>query len=104
MDIRSALFNLMALFTWLLQGAILLGMYKRKLTREFRVFFAYVVFTLFIGAVEFVCLNYFGFTSKAYFVVYWLGLAIHIVLMFFVIQEVYSNVLFRYEGLRTLSR
>lgn len=101
---QTTVFNLMSLVTWTLQAAILIGMHKRSLTREFRIFFAYTMFTLFLGLVETYCLIRFGLISKEYFTVYWLAFPVHIGLMFFVIQEVYANVLFRYEGLRSLSR
>jgi hypothetical protein len=103
MDTQSTLFNVMALVTWTLQVAILIGMHKRRLTREFRVFFAYTVFTLCLGVLDFFLINSFGFRSQEYFIAYWLGFAVHIVLMFFVIQEVYAKVLYRYKGLRALS-
>ena len=104
MDVQKLLFNLMALVTWSLQAAILIGMHKRRLTREFRIFFTYTAFTLGLSVLQFFLLNYFGFRSKPYFLVYWLGFPIRIVLMFFIIQEVYARVLYRYQGLCALSR
>ena len=100
---QTTLVNLMVLVTLALQVAILVGMYKRDLRREFRVFFTYTSFTLCLALVELFFLNSSGYKSKEYFLVYWLGFSVHITLMFFVIQEVYGNVLHRYEGLRTLS-
>lgn len=95
--------DLMALATWILQIAILIRMHQRRLTREFRVFYAYTAFTL-CESVSLVSIrNYFGYVSREYFIAYWIGFAIHIALMFFIIHEVYSKVLYRYEGLRTLS-
>lgn len=103
MDNLQALFNTMACVTWILQVAILIGMYRKDLMREFRIFFAYTAFTLFQSLSLVAIRNYFGYRSVAYFDSYWIGFAIHIVLMFFIIQEVYAKVLCRYEGLRALS-
>jgi len=103
MHTENTLFNAMAVVTWTLQVAILIGMHKRSLTREFRIFFAYIIVTLCLGVVHFSIMNYFGFRSKQYFVAYWLAFPVHIVLMFCIIQEVYAKVLYRYEGLRSLS-
>lgn len=103
MSTENALFNTMAFVTWILQVAILIGMYKKSLMGEFRIFFSYTIYTFLLSISLVAIRNYVGYKSVAYFLTYWLGFAVHIVLMFFIIQEVYSKVLYRYEGLRALS-
>ena len=100
---NQTVYDLMDVATWVLQLAILIGMYRRRLTREYRVFFAYTAFTFCQTVLQFSIRNHFGFYSKEYFVAYWLGFVVHISLMFFIIQDVYAKVLFRYRGLRTVS-
>jgi hypothetical protein len=61
------------------------------------------VFSLYRNVALFSIRNYFGFRSPEYFWGYWLTFVVDTTLVFFIIQEVYSKVLYRYEGLRTLS-
>ncbi len=100
---QPTLFNVLAFVTWSLQVAILVRMQNKGLAREFRMFFAYTAFTLCQSISQVAVLNHFGFRSVPYFLTYWLEFPVQITLMFFVIQEIYATVLYRYEGLRTLS-
>ena len=103
MNEQVTLFNLVAFATWSLQVTLLVRMHQKHLAREYRIFFAYTAFTLLQSISETAILDYYGFHSRQYFLTYWALFPIQMTLMFFVIQEVYSKVLYRYEGLRTLS-
>ena len=100
---QTTLFNVMAVLTWCLQVVILVRMSNKGLAREFRTFFAYTAFTLCLSVLRFWIRVHYGFYSVQYFVTYWPGFAIQVTLLFFVIQEIYAKVLYRYEGLRTLA-
>jgi hypothetical protein len=97
------LFNGLSLTGLALQLAIVGRMYTSDLRSELRIFYGYAVFSVLHNVLLFSVRNYFGFYSSEYFLSYWLLFLIDTTLAFFIIQEIYSKVLYRYEGLRKLS-
>ena len=108
MDIHSLTFflvtNGISLGNLSLAAALMLRMNNNVLERELPTFYAYVIFSFLQGTALFCIRNYFGFGSLEYFLAYWLLNAVDTVLAFFIIQEVYANALYRYDGLRSLSQ
>jgi len=103
MNFNGLFFRFLAAAGMILEAAILIRMYKVNLHRELRMFFAYTAFSLCRSVTLTAIRNYLGFRSPEYFITYWLTMVADITLAFFVIQEVYAKVLYRYEGLRKLS-
>jgi len=103
MAMETVYFHGTAAITLALQVAILVRMYKTSLWRELWMFFAYTVFCVIRTVLLVGMRDYFGSQSPAYLGVYGASMLADTALAFFVIQEVYVNVLCRYEGLRALS-
>ena len=96
-------FNSFSACTFALQLAILVRMYTTNLWRELRMFFVYTLFCVFRTGLLVAFRNGFGAGSSTYFAVYAGSMLVDTALAFFVIQEVYGNVLYRYKALRALS-
>ena len=79
---------------------VLALMLRRKLVREFPVFFSYLAFHIIEAAVTLLIYSHFGRKSWAYLYAYWTVQAIGLGLRFGVIYEIFSHVLRPYEGLR----
>jgi hypothetical protein len=99
----SLYFNALVVVSFTLQSAILVRMLRTSLRRDLPVFFTYTVFCLLRSLLLTSLRNYYGYGSVAYFFAYWITMFGDATLAFFVIQEIYSSVLYRYDGLRTLS-
>jgi hypothetical protein len=103
MALESAYFNSLSACTFALQLAILVRMYTTSLWRELRMFFVYTLFCVLRTAVLVFLRNGVGAHSSIYFTAYSVSMLIDTALAFLVIQEVYANVLYRYQALRALS-
>jgi hypothetical protein len=83
--------------SFVLQVAIALGMFRRRLSREMPVFLGYTIFHLIQFVAEMVAYK----TSYAvYFYVYWTTEVFDALITFLVIQEIFSIVFRPYEALR----
>lgn len=87
-----------------LLAAMMVRMNKSNLRHELPIFYAYIVFSFLQGTALFSIRNLFGYFSIEYFIAYWLLYVADTTLAFFIIQEVYAKALYRYDGLRSLSR
>lgn len=103
MALEAVYFNTLSVCTFALQLAILVRMYSTNLWRELRMFFVYTLFCVLRTGLLVFLRNGFGANSSVYFAGYSISMLIDTALAFFVIQEVYASVLYRYQGLRTLS-
>lgn len=103
MELGAVYFNTFSAVTFALQLAILVRMYSTNLWRELRMFFVYTLFCVLRTGLLVFLRNSFGSESPAYFAGYSISMLIDTALAFFVIQEVYASVLYRYQALRALS-
>lgn len=87
-----------------LQAIVAVVMVRRRLWREFPMFFTYTVFEIVQGGVLFVLDHSARVSPAQYWQVVWIGLGMSIVLRFAIIQEIFSQVLRSYPGLKELSR
>ncbi len=96
-------YNQIALYLWcaqpLLQSAVALVLWRRKLHKQFPVFFAYVLAQIGIFAVTFP-LNFYNY--KWFFYCYWVCAALSALLSFRVIHEVFLDVFRPYHTLKDL--
>ncbi len=92
---------------WLVGGVgnlLALGlMLRRRVQREFPVFFCYLLFHLLDTGIAFLIYRYLGRRSAPYFYEYWAAQAIGFGLRFAVIYEIFYHLLKPYEGLRRAS-
>lgn len=93
--------------TWVVGGVgnlLALGLIlRRRLHREFLVFFSYLLFHTIDTLVALLIYRYFGRHSSLYFYEYWVAQAIGFGLRFAVIYEIFCHLLKSYEGLRRAS-
>jgi len=96
-------YNQIALYLWcaqpLLQSAVALVLWRRKLHKQFPVFFTYVLAQICIFAVTFP-LNLYNY--EWFFYAYWPGAALSALLSFRVIHEVFLDVFRPYYTLKDL--
>jgi hypothetical protein len=89
---------------WLLGPAgnlvVLALLLRRRLAREFPIFFSYLAFHVIEAFVTLLIYSHFGRKSWAYLYAYWMVQAIGLSLRFGVIYEIFCHVLRPYEGLR----
>src|ERR671922_2168290 len=84
----------------ILQAAVAIAIYRRKLHRSFPVFFAYTISQIFISTTV---LSFYKWGSYAgYFYSYWIFAAISLALGFKVIHEVFLDVFRPYHTLKDL--
>ena len=92
----------LAYFLWvfipLVQVALLVVLRKRKLSADHSMFFTYTLFQVIAAILDVVAYKFAGY--ETYFYTYWVRIALSIGLGFFVIKEVFSNMLKPYAGLR----
>jgi hypothetical protein len=92
----------LAYFLWVLgpifQVAILVTMRKRDLHRDYPMFFTYTLFQVIGTILDVIAYKFGGYAT--YFYTYWIHTALGIGLGFFVIKEVFTNMLKPYAGLR----
>jgi hypothetical protein len=81
-----------------LQTAVAVVIYRRKLHKEFPAFFAYVVVQVIAFSVQFPI--YLTKNVPAYFDVFWVGAALNVVLAFKIIYEIFVDVLRPYPALK----
>lgn len=81
-----------------LQTAVAIVLYRRKLHKEFPAFFAYVVLQVVAFSVQFPI--YLTKNAPAYFDVFWAGAALNVVLAFKIIHEIFLDVLRPYPALK----
>ena len=96
-------YSQIALYLWcaqpLLQSAVALALWRRKLHKKFPVFFAYVLAQIGIFGLTFP-LNLYNY--EWFFYTYWLGAALSALLSFRVIHEVFLDVFRPYHTLKDL--
>ncbi|MFY9560357.1 MAG: hypothetical protein WAQ52_09005 [Terriglobales bacterium] len=96
--------NQIALLLWcaqpLLQAAVALVLWRRKLHKQFPVFFAYVLAQIGIFAITFPLWGSDNYES--FFYAYWAGAAVSAMLSFRVIHEVFLDVFRPYHTLKDL--
>jgi hypothetical protein len=83
-----------------LQGAVVAAMLHRKLHRRFPVFFAYLISEMVMFAVCFPI--YLRGSYAAFFYAHWTLAAISLAVGFFVIQEIFADILRPFHALRDL--
>jgi len=83
-----------------LQAAIAVIVFRRRLHREFPIFFAYTVAQIVLFAVEYPVYRW-G-SPSAYFYTFWVGAALNVVLAFKIIHEIFSDIFRPYHALRDL--
>ena len=92
----------LAYFLWifipLVQVALLVILRKRKLYEDHSMFFTYTLFQVVAAVLDVVAYKFAGY--ETYFYVYWVRIALSVGLGFFVIKEVFTNMLKPYAGLR----
>ncbi len=92
----------LAYFLWifipLVQVALLVVLRKRKLHEDHSMFFTYTLFQVVAAVLDVVAFKFAGY--ETYFYVYWVRIALSVGLGFFVIKEVFTNMLKPYAGLR----
>ena len=92
----------LAYFLWifipLVQVALLVVLRKRTLHEDHAMFFTYTLFQVIAAILDVVAYKFAGY--ETYFYVYWVRIALSVGLGFFVIKEVFTNMLKPYAGLR----
>jgi hypothetical protein len=84
--------------TWIGLALLVGYIWKKKLNREFPIFFSFLVAECVSDLLNFVLsLTY----KKAYYYSYWTGIAVITCLGFFVLQEIFRHIFRPYESLRT---
>ncbi|HEV2470156.1 MAG TPA: hypothetical protein VGS78_13275 [Candidatus Sulfotelmatobacter sp.] len=85
----------------LLQVGIATFMVRRRLTRQFKFFFAYIITQLVSFAIVFPAYVY-GYSSTLTFYLYWSCMAVSVALGFLVIHEIFVDVFRSFHTLRDL--
>ena len=86
------------IFITLVQVALLVVLRKRNLYEDHSMFFTYTLFQVIAAVLDVVAYKFAGY--ETYFYVYWVRIALSVGLGFFVIKEVFTNMLKPYAGLR----
>ncbi len=84
----------------ILQGAVVVAMLQRKLRQRFPVFFAYLISEMVMFAVSFPI--YLRGSYTAFFYAHWILAVVSLVIGFFVIQEIFNDILRPFHALRDL--
>jgi hypothetical protein len=82
-----------------LQAVIAVIIFRRKLHKDFPVFFIYTLTQIALFAVEFPVYQWF---NSAYFYTFWIAAALNVVLAFKIIHEVFLDIFHPYPALRDL--
>lgn len=101
---HSFLWHYLWIAPHLLQGIIAIVMVRRRLFREFPMFFTYTVFQIVEEGTLFILDHSAAVSDELYWRVYWVGLGIDVALRFAIIFEIFSRVFQNYAGLKELSR
>jgi hypothetical protein len=83
-----------------LQAALAVVVFRRKLYKEFPIFFTFTVIQIAIFAVQFPV--YTWGSTNAYFYTFWLTSALNVVLAFKIIHEIFLDIFRPYPALRDL--
>jgi hypothetical protein len=83
-----------------LQISVAAAMFKRKLNRQFPIFFAYIVFQALLFFVLFPIYKWGNYSE--YFDTYWISSGVSLVLGFMIIHEIFLDVFHPYHTLRDL--
>jgi len=84
--------------SWIGTAVLTAFVWKKKLNRDFPIFFSFLVAETFFDLINFV-LN--QTAPSAYYYTYWAGVAVTTCLGFFVLQEIFRHIFRPYESLRT---
>lgn len=84
----------------ILQSGVAVVMFRRRLHKDFPIFFAYLIAQLAIFAVEFPLSRWGGYA--AYFYTYWVVITLNVVFEFKIIHEVFVDVFRPYHALKDL--
>ena len=88
--------------SWLGAATLIAYMWKKKLNRDFPIFFAFLVAETFFDLLNFILILFHGQVYRlAYYYSYWTGTAVTTCLGFFVLQEIFRHIFRPYESLRT---
>src|SRR5260370_17300866 len=89
---------------WLLQPALQSGIavivFRRKLHKDFPVFFIYTLTQIALFAIEFPVSKW--CSSDVYFYTFWIAAAVNVILAFKIIHEVFLDIFRPYPALRAL--
>lgn len=88
----------------LLQAVLALVMWRRRLVREFPLFFLYTLMHVARAAINLPVYRMYGYTSREYFLVYWANEAVDTLLQLAVTYEIYVHVFRRYESVSHLGK
>ena len=79
-------------------------LYRRKLLKQFVFFASYLLLLTLLNAVRFVCYRKFGFSSWAYYSVYWIGTALADLAVLAVLYEIFCAAFKPFMGLQDLAK
>lgn len=79
-------------------------LYRRKLLKQFVFFTSYLLLLTLLNAVRFVCYRKFGFSSWAYYSVYWIGTASADLAVLPVLYEIFCAAFKPFMGLQDLAK
>jgi hypothetical protein len=100
--------TLQAVLIWLscpiLQLLCVYLLYRRKLLRQFAFFASYLILVTLLNGVRFFCYQQFGFSSWAYYSVYWIGTALANMLVIAVLYELFCAAFKPFAGLQDLAK
>jgi hypothetical protein len=86
--------------SWVGASLLIACIWKKKLNREFPIFFAFLIAETFSDLLNFVIRFVY---RQGYYYSYWTGIAVTTCLGFFVLQEIFRHIFRPYESLRTFS-
>ncbi len=104
MHSHSLLWHYLWVAPRLFQVAIVATMMRRKLHREFPVFFAYTLWEAVLGLTQFTLDHISSVTPLQYWQVHWFGLCVSTALRFALIWEIFSHVFQPYPALWELGK
>jgi hypothetical protein len=100
--------TLQAVLIWfscpILQLLCVYLLYRRKLLRQFAFFTSYLILVTLLNGVRFFCYRQFGFSSWAYYSVYWIGTALANMLVVAVLYELFCAAFKPFAGLQDLAK
>jgi len=100
--------TLQAVLIWfscpILQLLCVYLLYRRKLLKQFAFFASYLVFVTLLNGARFFCYRQFGFSSWAYYSVYWIGTALANMLVVAVLYELFCVAFKPFAGLQDLAK
>lgn len=101
---HSFLWHYLWIAPHVLQVLIVAVMIRRRMTRDFPMFFAYTVFEIVYEGTMFILDHSPSVSPDRYWQAHWVGLGISIILRFGVVYEIFSHVFRKYPGLWALNR